>query len=126
MDKKVFNVQFLPPGAPYSHAVAAQGMIFVSGILPVNRERDLAIKDDIAAATTLVLENMAAVLAEAGADLSQVVKVTVFLRDMAYYQEMNQVYARFFPENPPARSCVAVKEIPGNYPLEIEAVAFRS
>lgn len=123
MEKKAYCIAQLPRVGPYSHAVAAGGFVFVSGVIPVNLAEGLAIKDDVTQATKLVLENIKLVLAEAGLDLSAVVKATVFLRDMAYYQEVNEVYSQYFPVNPPARSCVAVREIPGNYPLEIEVIA---
>jgi 2-iminobutanoate/2-iminopropanoate deaminase len=62
-------------------------------------------------------------LAAAGSSLEKIVKVTVFLRDIADFARMNEVYTRFFTSNPPARTCVAVKDIPGNFPLEIEVIA---
>ncbi len=124
MEIKTYCLEELPRVGPYSHAVAAGGLLFVSGVVPVNLAQGLAIRDDVAQATKLVMENIKLLLEKAGSNLSRVVKTTVFLRDMADYQEVNEVYARYFPINPPARSCVAVKEIPGNYPLEIEVIAW--
>ncbi|MDZ4165492.1 MAG: RidA family protein [Smithellaceae bacterium] len=125
MEKITYCVEQLPRVGPYSHAVEAGGFVFASGVVPVNLAKGLAIKDDVTAATELVLENIKLVLANAGTDLSRVVKATVFLRDMADYQAVNEVYARYFPVDPPARSCVAVKELPGNYPVEIEVIAWK-
>jgi len=83
------------------------------------------ITDDIKAATELVLTNVKKALESVGSRLEKVVKATVFLRDMADFNGMNEVYRTFFPENPPARSCVAVREVPGNFPVEIEVIAIK-
>ncbi len=123
MGKKITDVEWLPKGGPYSHAVEANGFLFLSGMVPMDVEKDLAIRDDIKAATALVLDNIKKLLAEAGSSLENAVKVTVFLHDMNDFQAMNEVYATYFPENQPARSCVAVRELPMNFPVEIELVA---
>ena len=125
VEKKTYTVEGLTKAGPYSHVVEAGGFLFVSGMLPVDEGRGIQIHDDIAQATKLVLGNIERALANAGSGLSQVVKVTVFLADMDCFSEMNAVYKSFFPEHPPARSCVAVKAIPGGFPLEMEAVAVK-
>ena len=125
MKKRVHNVDILPKLGPYSHAVEAGGFLFVSGIISIDLKQDLTITDDIRAATELVLTNVKKVLESAGSRLDKVVKVTVFLRDMADFNSMNEVYGKFFPKDPPARSCVAVKEVPGNFPVEIEVIAIK-
>jgi len=125
MKKKTVDVEWLPKGGPYSHAVEAGDLIFVSGMVPVDAEKNIVIRDDIKAATGLVLENIKKLLETSGSGLDQAVKVTVFLRDMNDFGAMNEVYAAYFPENRPARSCVAVKELPGNFPVEIELVALK-
>ena len=125
MDRKVYNSDRLIKGGPYSHVVEAGGFLFVSGMVPVDSEKGLRITDDIRAATALVLDNIGTALREAGSGLDRVVKVTVFLADMADFKALNEVYASYFPENPPARSCVAVRELPGRFPVEIEAIALR-
>ncbi|MEN6473139.1 MAG: RidA family protein [Syntrophaceae bacterium] len=125
MEKKTYTVDGLTKAGPYSHVVEAGGFLFVSGMLPVDPLKDIQIHDDIVRATELVLSNISRALAAAGSSLSQVVKMTVFLADMAYFTDMNAVYQRFFPEHPPARSCVAVRAIPGGFPLEMEAVAIK-
>ncbi|MEW5784512.1 MAG: Rid family detoxifying hydrolase [Bacillota bacterium] len=112
-------------GGPYSQAVEAGGFIFLSGVVPVHAAQGLSITDDIRAATALVLDNIKVILAEAGSSLDRAVKVTVFLRDMADFAAMNEVYVAYFTENRPARSCVAVRELPGNFPIEIELIALK-
>ena len=123
MEKKITNVEWLSKAGPYSHAVEANGFLFLSGMVPMDIEKDLAIRDDIKAATALVLDNIKKLLAAAGSSLENAVKVTVFLTDMNNFQEMNEVYATYFPEKQPARSCVAVRELPSNFPIEIELAA---
>jgi len=123
MGKKITDVEWLLKGGPYSHAVEANGFLFLSGMVPMDVEKDLAIRDDIKSATALVLDNIKKLLAASGSDLENAVKVTVFLRDMSDFQAMNEVYASYFPDNQPARSCVAVRELPMNFPIEIELVA---
>ncbi|MFC2050806.1 RidA family protein [Chloroflexota bacterium] len=125
MEKIAYDVDGLMKGGPYSHIVEAGGFLFVSGILPTDPERKLAITDDIKAATELVLTNIKKALESVGSRLDKVVKTTVFLRDIADFNDMNDVYRTFFLEEPPARSCVAVREIPGNFPLEIEVIAIK-
>lgn len=125
MKKRVHDVDVLTKAGPYSHVVEAGGFLFVSGIVPVDLEKNLRITDDIQAATELVLNNLKKTLESVGSSLDKVVKATVFLRDMTDFKSMNEVYVTFFPEEPPARSCVAVKEIPGNFPVEIEVIAIK-
>lgn len=125
MKKRVLNLDTLIKGGPYSHAVEAGEFLFVSGMVPIDIQKGLLITDDIKKATELVLNNVKMVLEHSGTSLDKVVKATVFLRDMADFSTMNEVYSKFWPENPPARTCVAVKEIPGNFPLEIEVVAIK-
>ncbi len=125
MEKTTYEIDGFVRGAPYSHVVEAGGFLFVSGVLPIDVDKDLKITDDIKAATDLVLRNVKLALESTGSDLDRVVKVTIFLRDMADFGAMNEVYRTFFPANPPARSCIAVREVPGNYPVEIEAIAVK-
>lgn len=125
MEKKTYTIEGLTKAGPYSHVVEAGGFLFVSGMLPVDAVRDIQVRDDISKATALVLDNIAQALKGCGSSLAQVVKMTVFLSDIASFAEMNAVYQTYFPENPPARSCVAVKELPGGFPLEMEALAVK-
>ncbi|RRR67940.1 MAG: RidA family protein [Candidatus Viridilinea halotolerans] len=108
---------------PYSQAIVAGGMVFVSGQLPVDPATSQLIEEDIGAMTRQIFANLQAVLTAAGTTLGQVVKMTVFLADMNDFQAMNAVYAEFFPENPPARSTVQVARLPRDARIEIEAIA---
>lgn len=113
------------PGAigPYSQAVAADGWVFCSGQIPIDPATGDLVGGDIAAQTDQVLKNVAAVLAAAGGGLSNVVKTTVFLADMGDFAAMNEVYARHFGDHRPARAAVAVRTLPKNVSVEIEAIA---
>lgn len=113
------------PGAigPYSQAVAVDGWIFCSGQIPIDPATGDLVGGDIAAQTDQVLKNVAAVLAAAGGGLSHVVKTTVFLADMGDFAAMNEVYARHFGDHRPARAAVAVRTLPKNVSVEIEAIA---
>ena len=125
MEKKTYMIEGLPQVGPYSNVVEAGGFLFVSGTLPVDTINSISIKDNVSKATELILNNIKKALAECGSSIDEVVKTTVFLKDMADFNEMNDVYKTFFPVAPPARSCVAVKAIPGDYPVEIEAIAIK-
>ena len=114
------------PGAigPYSQAVQAGNMIFVSGQLPINAETG-EMPSDIKAQTRESIKNIKAILAEAGATLDNVVKTTVLLADMEYFAPMNEVYAEEFKAVFPARCAFAVKELPKKALVEIEVRAKR-
>ena len=115
------------PGAigPYSQGIAASGKaVFVSGQIPINPATGTIAGADIQVQTRQSLKNFEAVLAAAGAKLSNVVKTTVFLTDMNDFAAMNAVYTEFFPENCPARSAVQVARLPKDVGVEIEAIAF--
>ena len=113
------------PGAigPYSQGVAVDGWVFCSGQIPIDPASGEMIEGDTAAQTDQVLKNVAGVLAAAGASLSNVVKTTVFLADMDDFASMNEVYARHFGVHRPARAAVAVRTLPKNVSVEIEAIA---
>jgi 2-iminobutanoate/2-iminopropanoate deaminase len=125
MGKKCINVESMPKAGPYSHAVEAGGFLFLSGMVPVDTEKNESIKDDIRKATARVLENIRMILHEAGSDLDKVVKASVFLKDMADFKAMNEVYATYFSENQPVRTCVAVRELPGDFQVEIDVIAIK-
>lgn len=112
------------PGAigPYSQGVMAGNLIFVSGQLPINAATG-EVPSDIKAQTAQSIENIKAVLAEAGATLDNVVKTTVFLADMSLFGAMNEVYAENFKAVYPARAAYAVKELPKKALVEIEVIA---
>jgi 2-iminobutanoate/2-iminopropanoate deaminase len=112
------------PGAlgPYSQGVRAGQLVYTSGQVPLTPSGEM-IRDDIGRAARQALENVRAILAAGGATMSDVVKVTVYLTDMAHFATVNGVYAEFFSEPFPARTCVAVARLPRDALLEIEAHA---
>ena len=107
---------------PYSQAVRAGDLLFTSGQIPLKPDGSLE-TGDVAAQTRRVLENLRAVLEAGGSSLNYVVKCTCFLKDMGHFAQMNEVYAEFFPDAPPARSAVEVARLPRDVLIEIEAVA---
>ena len=108
---------------PYSQAVKVDGFIYVSGQLPLDAKTGL-MPEDIKDQTRQSLENIKAILKEAGATMNDVVKSTVFLADMSYFAPMNEVYGEFFSGVFPARAAFAVKELPKQAKVEIEVIAF--
>lgn len=108
---------------PYSQAVAAGGFLFTAGQIPLDPATMKLVEGDIAASTERVIDNLVAVLAGAGCQLSDVVKTTVFLADLADFAGMNEVYARRFGDHRPARSTIQVAGLPAGARVEIEAVA---
>lgn len=109
---------------PYSQACVVGDLIYTSGQIPLLPNGDL-LAGDIKAQTTQVLKNLEAVLKAAGSDLDQVIKTTIFLVDMRDFASVNEVYAQFFCGHKPARSTVAVKELPRNVGIEIECIALK-
>ena len=108
---------------PYSQAVAHNGLLYLSGQIALDSATGQLIEGDAAAQTERVLENLKAVLEAAGSSLDRVLKTTVYLKDLGEFARMNEVYARYFPENPPARATVEVARLPRDARVEIEAVA---
>ena len=115
----------LAPAAigPYSQAVRTDALVFVSGQLPIDPQTGAFPEGGIAAQTTQSLKNLGSILKEAGSDYSKVIKTTVFLADMADFTAMNEVYSSFFNVPFPARSAVAVKELPKGARVEVECIA---
>ena len=111
---------------PYSQAIKAGGFVYVSGQVPIDPATGEFVAGGIAEQTDRVLKNVAAVLEAAGSSLNQVVKTTVFLADMNEFAAMNEVYAKFFTEAPPARATVQAARLPRDARVEIEAVALVS
>ncbi|EHY54766.1 hypothetical protein HRR83_004105 [Exophiala dermatitidis] len=112
-----------PAAGPYSHAIKAAGQIWVAGQIPADSKGNL-VTGSIAEKTEQCCKNLKAILETAGSDISKVVKTTVFLSDMQHFAEMNGEYEKWFTHKP-ARSCVAVKQLPKNVDVEIEAVALQ-
>jgi 2-iminobutanoate/2-iminopropanoate deaminase len=110
---------------PYSQGIAAGSFVFCSGQIPLDPATGQLIGGEIGIQTDRVLKNLAAVLEAHGVGLTHVVKTVVFLTDLADFSEMNSVYAKFFPERPPARSTIQVAALPKGANIEIEAVAIK-
>ncbi len=108
---------------PYSQGIIAHGFVFTAGQVPFDPASMQLVEGDIGTQTDQVMKNLGAILRAAGADLSTVVKTTVFLRDMNDFVGMNEVYERHFGEHKPARSTVQVARLPRDVAVEIEAVA---
>jgi 2-iminobutanoate/2-iminopropanoate deaminase len=122
--KKIISTDRAPKAiGPYSQAVVVNGLAFLSGQIPLDPETNQLIEGDVVAQTVRVLENMKIVLEACGSSLAQVVKTTVFVKDLSEFATINETYARYFPENPPARSTVEAARLPRDVRVEIECVA---
>lgn len=110
---------------PYSQAILAGNNLYVSGQIAINPETGVLVKNDIAAETTQIMNNIEAILEEARLNFTFVVKTTIFVTDIAYFDAVNAVYATYFKENPPARSFVQVAALPKGAHVEIEVLAVR-
>lgn len=108
---------------PYSQAIKAGNLLFVSGQVPFVPATGEIVEGDVKAQTAQSLKNLQAILKEAGADFSNVVKTTVFIKDMNEFAQVNEVYAEYFGENKPARACVEVARLPRDVKVEIELIA---
>lgn len=110
---------------PYSQATEVNGFIFTSGQIPLIPETGELVSDDIKKATARSLDNIKAILEEAGSGMDKVLKVNIFLDDVNDFAAVNEVYATYFTENKPARSCVEVANLPKKALIEIEAIAVK-
>src|SRR5579862_2257295 len=108
---------------PYSQAIRANGLVFVSGQVAIDPVTQQVINGDITAQTDRVLKNLDGILKASGSSLEKVVRSTVFLKDMAEFAAMNEVYARYFKTNPPARSTVQAARLPKDVLVEIDVIA---
>ncbi len=124
MSKRVIKTEAAPPAiGPYSQAIAANGLIFAAGQLPLDPRTVQLVPGDVRVQTKRVLENLKAVLEAAGSSMEKVVKATVFLRDLNDFGAMNEIYGEYFKENPPARSTFQVVKLAREAAVEIEVVA---
>jgi 2-iminobutanoate/2-iminopropanoate deaminase len=124
--KTVINTGNAPaPIGPYSQAIEAGGLIFVSGQVAIEPSTGELVLDDIKTETTRVMENVKAILSEAGIGFGHIVKTTIFLKDMASFAQVNEVYGSYFTEKFPARETVAVAGLPKNVNVEISVTAIR-
>jgi 2-iminobutanoate/2-iminopropanoate deaminase len=124
MKKEIINTTKAPAAlGPYSQAIKAGNTIYVSGQIPLIPETMEIISDDVQEQTKQSLENVKAVLEAAGATLNDVVKASVFIKDMNDFAKINEIYATYFTENNPARACVEVARLPKDVKVEIEVIA---
>jgi 2-iminobutanoate/2-iminopropanoate deaminase len=122
--KEIVQTEAAPKAiGPYSQAVVSNGFAFLSGQIPLDPSTGQLVDGDVAAQTERVLENLRAVLEACGSSLAAVVKTTVYLKDMGEFARMNEVYARYFPENPPARATVEAARLPRDVRVEIDCIA---
>jgi len=106
----------------YSQGIKSRNLVFTSGQIPINPETGELINGDFKSEISQVLTNLNGVLKSGGSSLKKAIKLTVFLTDLSYFPQVNEVFKEFFPENPPARSAVQVSALPMNAKIEIEAV----
>lgn len=126
MQKKVIYSENAPKAiGPYSQGIQAGNFLFVSGQLPVDPTNG-TISDDIKIQTHQSLENIKAIVLAAGFTMENIVKTTVYVKDLNQFNDINQVYARFFTENPPARACIEIARLPKDAGVEIEAIVYKA
>lgn len=124
MSKQAISTRSAPAAiGPYSQAIRSGNLLFISGQIPIDPETGKVVEGDAAVQTARVLQNLSAILEAAGSSFAQVVKATVYLRDMADFTMMNEVYARFFGDCPPARATVGVSRLPRDVSVEIDLIA---
>lgn len=122
--KEIISTELAPKAiGPYSQAIRVNGMLFLSGQIPLDPATGVVVNGSVIEQTERVLENIKGVLEGAGLSLDAVVKTTVFLKDMADFGAMNEVYSQYFTTQPPARSTVEVARLPRDVRVEIEAIA---
>jgi len=124
--KKVIHTTHAPKAiGPYSQAIEANGMLFISGQIPVNPATGTIVEGGIAEQTEQVMKNIEAILKEAGYTFKDVIKSTCLLSDMSNFKEMNEIYGKYYAEEPPVRAAFAVKELPLSVLVEIETIAVK-
>jgi 2-iminobutanoate/2-iminopropanoate deaminase len=122
--KQIITTENAPKAiGPYSQAVVYNGLIYLSGQIPLDPITGELVQGDVAAQTERVLQNVRAVLEAAGSSMERVLKTTVFLKDLAQFAAMNEVYSNYFTLHPPARSTVEVARLPRDVQVEIDCIA---
>jgi 2-iminobutanoate/2-iminopropanoate deaminase len=124
MEKKIINTVNAPaPIGPYNQAVQMGNFLFISGQIPINPANGQLVQTDIKAEAVQVMENLKAILTEAGMDFSHIVKTTIFLTNMGEFAAVNEVYASYFSDQAPARETVQVSGLPRGVNVEISMIA---
>ncbi|MDO4204460.1 MAG: RidA family protein [Selenomonadaceae bacterium] len=122
--KKVISTANAPAAiGPYSQAIVAGGLLFVSGQIPLDPATGAMVEGGIEAQATRVLDNLKAIVEAAGSSLAKAVKTTVYITDISDFAKVNEIYAGYFTENPPARVCVEVSNLPKGALIEIDLIA---
>lgn len=124
MKKIVLSKEAPAPIGPYSQAVIHGNTLYVSGQIAIEQSSGNMITDNIEAETDQVMKNLGFILKEAGADYNQIIKCSIFVSDMGNFAKINEVYGKYFPENPPARETVEVSCLPKNVNVEISCIAY--
>ena len=126
MTKNIISTDKAPAAiGPYSQAIEVNGLIYTSGVIPINPATGELVTGDIKAQADQAIGNLAALLKEAGSDTDNGIKTTVFIKDMNDFAAVNEVYASYFTKDFPARSCVEVARLPKDVLIEIEAIAIK-
>ncbi|MCD4694662.1 MAG: RidA family protein [Bacteroidales bacterium] len=124
--KKIINTSNAPKAiGPYSQAVEANGMLFISGQVPIDPATGKIVEGEIKEQTEQVMKNIEAILLEAGYSFDDVIKSTCLLSDMENFAAMNEVYGKYYPSNPPARAAYGVVKLPLGVMIEIETIAYK-
>ena len=124
MEKVIINTANAPAAiGPYSQAVRVGNLLYTSGSIPIVPETGNVVEGGVEEQTKQAIENLKAIVVAAGSDLSKVIKTTVFIKDMNQFGKINEIYARYFTENQPARSTVEVARLPKDVLVEIECIA---
>ena len=110
---------------PYSQAVMAGNMVFISGQIPIDPKTGMVVQADIKTQTKLVMENAKAIITAAGCTMTDIVKTTIYLKNMADFVTVNEVYGGYFPADPPARATVEVSRLPKDVALEMDFIAVK-
>ncbi|HCX25182.1 MAG: reactive intermediate/imine deaminase [Flammeovirgaceae bacterium] len=124
MKKIVLSKDAPAPIGPYSQAVIHGNTLYVSGQIAIDQSTGNMITDNIEAETDQVMKNLGFILKEAGVDYDQIIKCSIFVSDMGNFAKINEVYGKYFPENPPARETVEVSCLPKNVNVEISCIAY--
>jgi 2-iminobutanoate/2-iminopropanoate deaminase len=126
MERKIIKTGDAPQAiGPYSQAVEAGGFVFVSGQIPIDPRSGNVVQVDIKAQTRQVMENAKAILSAAGCGMSQVVKATIYLKNLGDFAAMNEIYGGYFPSDPPARATVEVSRLPKEVTIEMDFTAWK-
>ena len=125
MKQIIYTNQAPEPIGPYSQAVMQGDVLYVSGQIAIDPKTGQLVVNNLNDETRLVLDNMGAILTEAGMSYSNVIKCSIFLSDMSLFSAVNEIYSNYFMDHKPARECVAVKTLPKNVNVEISCIAGR-